>query len=230
MQLHTPSQLKQLQQDLPYLVEIQEWVESFVAKPHPIVGRNGPVCPFVPHALRLNSMHLGVLWVKNLELPQIAQTVLSYRDFFLELEPTKGEAAIKKTIILIVPDIDIENAPNIIDVVQKKVKPFFVESGLMIGEFHMRTESPGLHNPNFRPLRSPVPMFVLRSMVEADIAFLQDENLHLRIKYLEAYVQHMEGRYSKYFEQSIKDKTKLIKARELVSLAREQLQLEAALA
>jgi hypothetical protein len=100
----------------------------------------------------------------------------------------------------------------------------------MIGEFHMRTESPGLHNPNFRPLRSPVPMFVLRSMVEADIAFLQDENLHLRIKYLEAYVQHMEGRYSKYFEQSIKDKTKLIKARELVSLAREQLQLEAALA
>jgi hypothetical protein len=228
MQLHTPSHLKLLQRDLPYLVEILDWVENFVAKPHSIVGRNGPVCPFVPHAIRSNSMHLGVFRVKDLEVSQIAQTVLSYRDIFQELEPTKGEAALKKTILLIVPDIDIEDAPKIIDVVQKEVKPLFVESGMMIGEFHMLTESPGLHNPNFRPLRSSIPMFVLRNMVEVDIAFLQDENLHLRIKYLEAYLRHMEGKYSKHFEQRIKDQTRLTRARELVQLAREQLRLEAA--
>jgi hypothetical protein len=204
-----------------------EWVESFVAKPHPIVGRLGPVCPFVPHAIKSNSMRLGILRIKDLDIEQIADVVLHYRDIFQELEPQTGPDTLRKTLLLIVPDIDIEDALTIIDGVQKKVKPLFVESGMMIGEFHMRTESLGLHNPNFRPLRSPIPMFVLRNMVEVDIAFLQDENLHLRIKYLEAYLKHMEGTYSHRFEQKIKDQTRLTTARELVRLARDQLHLEA---
>ena len=229
MKIYTPTELKQIQQDLPHLVEMMQWTENFVARPHPDVGRLGPVCPFVPHAIRSNSMQMGVLRVKNLNMPQIAEIVLSYRDIFRELEPKSGAEALRKTLLLIVPDIDIEDAPKIIDGVQKKVKPFFVEKGLMIGEFHMRTESPGLHNPNFRPLRSPIPMFVLRNMVEFDIAFLQDDDLRLRIKYLEAYLQHMEGTYSDCFEQKIKDENKLKTARELIELARSQMKLNVTL-
>jgi hypothetical protein len=229
MQIHTPSQLKQIEQDLPYLVETMEWVKGFVAKHHPIVGRLGPVCPFVPHAIKSNCMHLGVLRITGLDVEQIANILLHYQDVFQKLEPQAGPETLRKTLLLIVPDIDIEDASTIIDGAQKKVKPLFVESGMMIGEFHNRTESPGLHNPDFRPLRSPIPMFVLRNMVEVDIAFLQDENLHLRIKYLEAYLKHMEGTYSHRFEQKIKDETRLTTARELVELARVQLQLEAAL-
>jgi len=229
MKFYTPTELEQIQQDLPYLLEMMQWTKDFVARPHPDVGRLGPVCPFVPHAIKSNSMRLGVLRTKNLDISQIAEIVLRYRDIFRELEPQAGAAALRKTLLLIVPDIDIEDAPKIIDSVQKKVKPFFVEIGLMIGEFHMRTESPGLHNPNFRPLRSPIPMFVLRNMVEVDIVFLQDQDLRLRIKYLEAYLQHMEGTYSHRFEQTIKDENKLKTARELIESARSQLKLDAAL-
>ena len=64
---------------------------------------------------------------------------------------------------------------------QKELKPFFVEKGLMIGEFHMANNMStkpltniqinyfyligGLRNPNFYPLRTPYPCLAMRYMV-----------------------------------------------------------------
>lgn len=50
----------------------------------------------------------------------------------------------------------------------KTLKPFFVESELMIGGFHPVANKPGLHNPNFRPFLSPVPLLAIRFMVSSD--------------------------------------------------------------
>ncbi|MBR8840737.1 MAG: hypothetical protein DSM106950_43910, partial [Stigonema ocellatum SAG 48.90 = DSM 106950] len=149
MQLYTPIELKQLQQDLPYLIEISEWVQSFLAQPHPDLGRPGSVCPFVPHALKSNSILLAAIRAKNLQPQQVEEIVLGYRDIFLEIEPQATEAALYKAILLVFTDILLEDTNKLIDGVQQKLKPLFVESGLMLGEFHNLTESPGLHNPNF---------------------------------------------------------------------------------
>lgn len=121
--------------------------------------------------------------------------------------------------MLIFPDVDTEAATQIIDPIQQKLKPLFVESGLMIGEFHRRTESPGLHNPNFRPLRSPTPLLAIRFMNELDLPFLQSpDNPHLRIRYLEAYL--------KQFHNQIQDQTKLQKIYENLALAKAEVQAE----
>ncbi|MBW4499703.1 MAG: hypothetical protein KME57_09070 [Scytonema hyalinum WJT4-NPBG1] len=219
MQLYTPTDVHQLQQDLPYLIEIMEWLKNFVAKPHPDLGRSGVVCPFVPPSLKLNSIRLTVLRSKNLALQEIADIILPYLDIFLELEPREKPAALNKAILFIFPDIDIEDAPKIIDVVHKQLKPFFVKAGLMIGEFHNRTESPGLHNPNFRPLRSPIPMLVIRPMTEADLTFMHHaDDPHLSITSHEAYLKH--------FAHKIKDEKKLKNAHQLLELAHKQLQEE----
>lgn len=218
MQLYTPVELVQMQQDLPYLIEIMEWVKKFLAKPHPDLGRSGPVCPFVPGALQLNTLRFKVIRAENLKQQQIEQIVRSCRDIFLEIEPRDGEAALNKAILLIFPDIHIDEAFKLIDDVQQKLKPFFVEAGLMLGEFHQRNESPGLHNPNFYPLRSPIPMLAIRFMVEADLPFLQrlgDEPC-LRIKYLEAYLQRL--------SKVVKDERNLKNAREALALAQTQLE------
>jgi len=46
----------------------------------------------------------------------------------------------------------------------------------MIGEFHNGPpDKGGLWNPAFRPLRSPVPMLVVRHMVPTDYPFLRDD-------------------------------------------------------
>ena len=89
----------------------------------------------------------------------------------------------------------------------------------MLGEFHNRTESPGLHNPNFRPLRSPIPLLAIRYMVEVDLPFLvMADDLGLRIRYLKAYLQ--------LFDKGGKDSINLTNARRALTLAQAQLQQE----
>ncbi|HEY9665320.1 MAG TPA: hypothetical protein V6C91_00875 [Coleofasciculaceae cyanobacterium] len=218
MQLYTPAELDQIQHDLPYLTEILEWTNNFLAKPHPDLGRSGLVCPFVPRSLKLNTIQLKVIRTQNLGQQQTEKIVSSYRDIFLQQEPREGEAALNKAILLIFPDIPIEDNFKLIDKIQQKLKPLFVEAGLMIGEFHKYNDSPGLHNPNFRPLRSPIPILAIRFMVEADLPFLQrlSDEPYLRVRYLEAYLQRM----GKVF----KDETKLKNARQALALAQTQLE------
>ena len=220
MQLYTLDEVEQLQKDIPYLIETVEWVKNFLAKPHPALGRTGPVCPFVPRSLQLNTIQLKVIHAKKLEQEQIEEVVSSYRDIFLEIEPREGEVALNKALLLIFPDIQLEDTFKLIDEVQQKLKPFFVEAGLMLGEFHKRNESPGLRNPDFRPLRSPIPMLAIRFMVESDLPFLQrlSDEPQVRIKYLEAYLQRL--------GTVLKDESKLKDAHEALALARIQLEQE----
>jgi hypothetical protein len=119
--------------------------------------------------------------------------VAAYREIFLALEPREGETALYKAILIIFPYIPRDSAPALIDGIQKSLKPSFVESGLMIGEFHDLNDTPGLHNPELRPLRSPLPMLAIRFMVENDLLFLMREidPPHLRIRYLRAFLKHM---------------------------------------
>jgi hypothetical protein len=220
MQLYTPAELDQIQQDIPYLTQTLDWARNFLTKPHPELGRAGLVCPFVPRSLKLNAIQFKVIRTQNLKQQQIEEIVTSYRDIFLNLEPREGEAALNKAILLIFPDL-IEDNCKLVDKIQQKLKPVFVEAGLMLGEFHKYNDSPGLHNQNFRPLRSPIPILAIRFMVEADLPFLQrlDDEPHLRVRYLEAYLQRM----GKVF----KDETRLKNAREALALAQTQLEQRA---
>ncbi|MFN6483015.1 MULTISPECIES: DUF6875 domain-containing protein [unclassified Nostoc] len=221
MQLYTTIEIEQLQQneDLPYLIEIMEWVKNFLGRPHPNLGRPGAVCPFVPLSLKSNSIRMAVIRTKDLYPEELEELVGRYRDIFLEIDVKKQELAINKAFLLIFPDIHIEDASKVIDSIQQKLKPLFVESGLMIGEFHKRNESPGLHNPNFRPLRSPIPLLAIRFMVEADLPFLvSPTDPTLRIRYLEAYLKH--------FGHKFTDETRFKKAHQALALAKEQLKQE----
>lgn len=221
MQLYTTREIEQLQQheDLSALIEIMEWVKNFLGRSHPNLGRPGAVCPFVPYSLKSNSIRLAVIHTKDLYPEQLEEIVGQYRDIFLQIAAKEQELAINKAFLLIFPDIHIEDASKVIDSVQQKLKPLFVESGLMIGEFHKRNESPGLHNPNFRPLRSPIPLLAIRFMVEADLPFLQNPvDPHLRIRYLEAYLKN--------FEHKFTDETKFKNAHQALALAKEQIKQE----
>ncbi|MBE9033652.1 DUF6875 domain-containing protein [aff. Roholtiella sp. LEGE 12411] len=219
MQLYTSIEIEQIQKDISYLSEIMEWVKSFLGRHHPDLGRPGPVCPFVPYALKSNNIQMAVIRTNNLDSQQLEDIVKRYRDIFLEIASQDKGLAIYMAFLLIFPDIQIQETSKLIDGIQEKLKPLFVESGLMIGEFHKRNESSGLHNPNFRPLRSPVPLLAIRFMVESDLPFLQSpDSPHLRIRYLEAYLKH-------FAHQHI-DKTKLNEVYQALTLAKEQVKEE----
>ncbi|TSE00404.1 hypothetical protein FOS14_08275 [Skermania sp. ID1734] len=156
----------------PCLAEIRDWVENFLAQPNANLGRSGPVCPFVQ-----SSIERGFLWYSTLhgENPDVLDVKLEVRDLlatFEELEPTDGRDAILKAIILAFPDVtDYE----VIDTIQRTLKPDFVREGMMIGQFYPTCSEPGLWNSDFRPLQSPRPLIAIRQMVSSDFPFLSSD-------------------------------------------------------
>jgi hypothetical protein len=190
MKLYTPSEITQIQQDLPHLVEISAWIENFLGNHHPDLGRAGSVCPYVPNSLKSNSIKLAVIRANNLDETQLEAVLKKYRDIFLETA-SKAKDPINHAFVLIFPDMDLAGAADLINNLQKKLQPLFVGSGLMLGELHKLKDTPGLHNPNFHPLRSPIPLLAIRFMVEADLIFLQSPNPHSHAKYLEAYLDRL---------------------------------------
>jgi Cys-tRNA(Pro) deacylase len=162
--------------DLGALRQVVQWAEEYLCKPHPQLGREGPVCPFVQAAMRKGLFLLSVCRGSDLDQPAVKRQIMRYRDRFLDLPPREGSEAAFKTVLILFPDLALDDLPRLIDATQQELKPGYVEKGLMIGEFHAGPPAKaGLWNPDFRPLRSPVAMLVIRHMVATDFAFLRDE-------------------------------------------------------
>lgn len=182
-----------------------EWVRTFLARPHPDVGRSGPVCPFTPAALALDTIWLTEFTENTSDPARLIEVVGQYRDLFFDIEPREGSAAINKTVLVVFPNLG-PDAAALVDDVQKQLKPSFVDLGLMLGEFHAKNESPGLRNPDFRPLRSPVPMLAIRQMVETDLPFLRRyiDEPQVRVSFLRSYLRRLGGTVRRnYFDQAV---------------------------
>ena len=156
------------------LKTVCNWINEFLASPHPQSGRLGSVCPFVPIALRLDTIWMAEVAETDPSYERISTIITDYRNVFLNTEPKSGPDAINKVFVVVFPSLGGSGCDGaaIIDKVQASLKRYFVEIGLMLGEFHAQNESPGLRNPEFRPLRSPIPMLAIRQMVESDLPFL----------------------------------------------------------
>lgn len=194
--LFTVSQVEALTSPDHPLAITTQWMRRFLGRPHPDLGRPGPVCPFVPGAIAQDTIWLGS--VAATDRREIAAIVSNYRDLFLELEPKTGDASMMKAIVIVFPSIDADQA-TIIDDVQSELKANFVASGLMLGEFHERNEGPGLRNAHFRPLRSPIPSLAIRHMVESDLPFL-DRSLYpppIRADFIRSYLRRMGAEISR---------------------------------
>lgn len=184
---------------------IVSWVRRFLARPHPEVGRAGPVCPFTPMALELDTIWMTEIADADPDPQRIQDVVEQCRQLFLDAEPREGTMAINKVFMVVFSSLDASSAP-LIDAIQSRLKPGFVDVGLMLGEFHARNETPGLRNPDFRPLRSPIPMLVIRHMVESDLPFLKREidSPQVRGAYLRSYLRRLGGSIRRnYFDQAV---------------------------
>lgn len=148
---------------------IHSWVMEFLAKSNDALGRAGPVCPFARP-----SMDRDLLWVAVVvgTSPPIADAIAEIRELtetFLALPPDSGPDSLLKAVVIAFPDV-VDH--TLIDKIQRALKSDFVEAGLMIGQFYQGCTEPGLWNPQFRPLESPVPLVAIRHMVSNDFPFL----------------------------------------------------------
>jgi hypothetical protein len=182
------------------LRRVLDWIRGFLARPHPQLGRHGSVCPFVPAALELDTIWMAEVAEATPSFERISSIINGYRNAFLETEPKSGAEAINKAFLVVFPSLTASGAEDaaIIDKVQSSLKRQFVEVGLMLGEFHATHEGRGLRNPDFRPLRSSLPILAIRHMVESDLPFLMRETYspQLRSVFLRSYLFRMGGALS----------------------------------
>jgi hypothetical protein len=170
---------------------VMSWVSEYVIKPNASLGRRGVVCPFVPPALSLDVVWLGVCEMSSPTVSEMRVVIDKYLNVYRRLEQLSGEAKEFTTLVVVFPDIPECEAPTLIGDVHRLVKPAIVDEGLMLGEFYSKNASPGLHNSGFYPLRSPLPLFVYRQMVPDDLVFLTkaSDPPRLQIRFVEAYLR-----------------------------------------
>jgi hypothetical protein len=183
-------------QENPELVEIVDWCENFLGKPSALVGRTGNVCPFVPEAMMRGSLKFTLIALRGrggAAVREIEEVVIACRDHFVRREEAQGKIDIFGSMVILFPDVTRDEAMTVIDPSQRKLKPTFVKQGLMLGEFHPLSPTPGLRNQSFRPLRSPIPLLAIRHMVESDVDFLMApvDPAATRVESLRAYLQFL---------------------------------------
>ena len=94
--------------------------------------------------------------------------------WFAEFERIPCAPSMKtfRTIIVAFPNLADGEGVRCLQTVQAQLKVYTLLHSLMTAVFHADSESPGLWNAEFKPLRSPVPLIVIRQLVENDAPFV----------------------------------------------------------
>jgi hypothetical protein len=148
------------------------WIREYVARPHSMIGKSGPVCPKVPGALNLNAIYLKIASAGEYSESAIIAEVRTMRSIFFKLEPLQYPNCVFKTLLLLLPQGDEANRRAFAEKLQQDLKPWFLEKGLLLGKFHKTLNTTALNNPMFRPSQSPHSMLAVRYVVPGDIRFI----------------------------------------------------------
>jgi hypothetical protein len=168
--------------DLSALRAIADWIKTFVVKPHKDLGRPGTVCPFVPGSLERKVLWLAPEQIADRGEPDVIELVSSYKRLFLEIQPTGGDDADYKVIVVVFTDLPADRAQGVFDdVLQHLAVQSYADDGILFGPYYKGNEGTAIYNSSFRPFQSPVPFLFVRSGVISDWKFFlgNDELLDL---------------------------------------------------
>ena len=162
--------------DLDALHAVADWIEAYIVKPHKDLGRAGPVCPFVPGSLERRALWLAPERIAHRDVSDVVELLNGYKRLFQDAEPTAGEDAIYKVIVVGFTDLPADRAQEVFDGVLEQVAvPSYAEDGIVFGPFYEGHKGTALYNPSFRPFQSPVPFLFVRQGVIGDWKFFLDK-------------------------------------------------------
>jgi Domain of unknown function (DUF6875) len=179
--------------DLDALRAVADWLKTFVARPHKDLGRAGTVCPFVPGALERKTLWLAQEHIADRDVQGVVELMSSYKSLFLDAQPTDGDDASYKVVVVVFTDLSADRAQGVFgDVHQQLAVPAYAEDGILFGPFYEGNEGTAIYNSGFRPFQSPVPFLFVRHGVISDWKFFLDNESWLNLwahRYGESAVQ-----------------------------------------
>jgi hypothetical protein len=154
----------------PALATLLGWVEDYLMRAHADLGRTGAVCPFTRQAARLDTVRLAISEAGPAD-EEAAFALIRESFRALEAIPARPGMAHFRTVIIGFPASAGADGVAMLKRVQKRHKFYSLARNRMIGLMYAESDAPGLWNPDFRPLRAPLPMLAIRHMVEHDAPF-----------------------------------------------------------
>src|SRR5215204_3717981 len=155
--------------ELTALQAVADWIKTYVVRPHKDLGRAGPVCPFVPGALERRTLWLAPEQIGDRSVPAVVELMNGYVRRFLEAQPSDGDDAEYKVIVVVFADLSADRAQGLFDeVLQHLAVPSYEEDGIIFGPFYDGNEGTAIYNSSFRPFQSPVPFLFVRHTVLSD--------------------------------------------------------------
>jgi hypothetical protein len=194
---------------------VDAWLREYVAVGDRRVGRSGPVCPFIPHALAQDAVQTDIrcdITGSNAsELMDVLRAEIS--EFAAAGRPARNTGVLLESKVVVMPRLDAAGWQRL-DAVYEDLKDFAVERGVMVGQFHPHCDERAVRNPDFRVSIAPVAMLAIRYMAPHDILFLHPS---------ERWFKEYDSRFRSHFERGrVRDSLLLSlysKARALHSLA-----------
>jgi hypothetical protein len=147
-----------------------------VVRPHEDLGRAGPVCPFVPGSLERKKLWLAPEQIAGRGVPHVVELVNGHKSLFLDSEPTGGDGAHYKVIVVVFTDLSADRAQGVFnDALEQVAVSSYVEDGIVFGPFYKGHEGTAIYNADFHPFQSPVPFLFVRQGVISDWKFFLDD-------------------------------------------------------
>ena len=161
--------------DLSALRAIAGWIKTFVVEPHKDLGRAGTVCPFVPGSLERKVLWLAPEQIADRGEQDVVELVRGYKSLLLATQPTDGDDADYKVIVVVFTDLPADRAQGVFDdVIEQLAIPSYADDGILFGPYYEGNEATAIYNSSFRPFQSPVPFMFVRPGVIQDWKFFLD--------------------------------------------------------
>jgi hypothetical protein len=154
----------------PAMEMLLGWVESYLMRDHPDLGRTGAVCPFTRQAAKMDTVRLAICHAGAEDEDEAFSLI---RRAFGELERISCKPGMEhfRTVIVGFPHAGNAEGIAMLQRVQARHKFYSLGRFRMIGFMHEGNDAEGLWNPAFRPLRAPLPVLAIRHLVEQDAPF-----------------------------------------------------------
>ncbi len=169
---------------------VLRWARDYICQPHPELGREGAICPFVAPSIKRNTFYMAFYYeVDGSRLDEILHLLSRYVELFLSYPPCEEPNRLYKALLLVFPGMS-GGQSAMLDQAQRQTKDTYVQHGLMLGQFHERCPEPAVHNPSFRISIAPIPLIAIRHMSVHDVIFLNSKR-----SWFEAYHSRFGLRY-----------------------------------
>lgn len=160
------------------LSTLVSWVSSYPVSAHDQLGRAGPVCPFTERARRLDTLRFSICPAGPGEEEQVFALI---RRGFKDLNEIPAAPNLKdlRAVIVGFPNCDSHDGIEMLRRVDQRHKYYSLVRMRTIGFMHPLSTAGGIWNPTFKPMLAPMPVMIIRCVVEQDAPFIAHHRLSM---------------------------------------------------